>query len=243
LTYRLNSFEFGNSSVCAVSLTLYLHPLASFCHKVLIALYENGTPFRAETVNLGDPGSAQAHVERWPVGKIPVLHDARTQQVIPETSIIIEYLQETYPGPVTLLPPDKDMRLKARLWDRFFDLYVNTPMGKIVTDRIRPVGQSDACGVAEARATLATAYAMIEGQVAPHRWAIGDEFTLADCAAAPALFYATIVHPPGEGFPHLNAYRDRLLARHSVKRVIDEARPFFPMFPYRDAMPARYRDG
>ncbi|MGE0008007.1 MAG: glutathione S-transferase family protein [Parvibaculaceae bacterium] len=226
-----------------MSLTLYIHPLASFCHKVLIALYENGTPFRAETVDLGDPGSAAAHVERWPVGKIPVLFDSRTGRTIPETSIIVEYLQEAYPGPVALLPHDRDLRLAARLWDRFFDLYVNTPMGKIVTDRIHPEGRSDPHGVAEARQTLATAYAMIEDQMASRRWAIGDDFTLADCAAAPALFYAAIVHPFGEAHPRLEAYLDRLLARASVRRVIDEARPFFPMFPYRDAMPARFLAG
>src|SRR5690349_23626048 len=120
-----------------MSLVLYIHPLASFCQKVLIALYENGTPFRAETVDFSDPGSAAAHLERWPVGKIPVLFDSETQRVIPETSIIIEYLQKGFPGPSALLPLDHDQRLTVRLWDRFFDLYVNTPMGKIVTDRIR----------------------------------------------------------------------------------------------------------
>jgi glutathione S-transferase len=115
------------------------------------------------------------------------------------------------------------------------------PMGKIVTDRLRPEGASDVHGVAEARTTLTTAYAMIEGQISSHDWAIGDDFTLADCAAAPALFYAAVVHP-FQDYPCLEAYLERLLARPSVKRVIDEARPFFPMFPYRDAMPARYLD-
>jgi glutathione S-transferase len=226
-----------------MSLVLYIHPLASFCHKVLIALYENGTPFRAETVDFSNPGSAGAHLERWPVGKIPVLFDDETQRIIPETSIIIEYIEETSPGPGALLPSDKDRRLKARLWDRFFDLYVNTPMGKIVTDRIRPEGQSDAYGVEEAHRTLAAAYAMIEEQVSAHDWAVGDDFTLADCAAAPALFYASIVHPFGDHQRNLMAYLDRLLVRPSVKRVIDEARPFFRLFPYRDAMPARYLAG
>jgi glutathione S-transferase len=226
-----------------MSLTLYIHPLASFCHKVLVALHENGTPFRSETVDFSDPGSAAAHIERWPVGKIPVLFDAKTQRVIPETSIIIEYLQQNYPGPITLLPHDEEARLEVRLWDRFFDLYVNTPMGKIVTDRIRPEGTSDTHGVTEARATLTTAYQMIEGQISAHDWAVGNDFTLADCAAAPALFYASIVHPFGDRYPHLAHYLDRLLARPSVKRVIAEARPFFPMFPYRDAMPARYLEG
>jgi glutathione S-transferase len=226
-----------------MSLTLYSHPLASFCHKVLIALYENGTPFRAETVDLGDPGSAAAHIERWPVGKMPVLFDAAAKRVIAETSIIIEYLQEHYPGPVALLPADNEARLQARLWDRFFDLYVNVPVGKIVTDRIRPEGQSDAYGVAEARRLLDTAYGMIEGQMSAHRWATGDDFTLADCAAAPALFYAAIVQPFGDTQPHLARYLEQLLERPSVQRVIAEARPYFSMFPYREAMPARFLNG
>lgn len=226
-----------------MALVLYIHPLASFCQKVLVALYENATPFQAETVDFSDPGSAAAHLERWPVGKIPVLFDSSTERVIPETSIIIEYLQERYPAAIALLPPDQDRRLSVRLWDRFFDLYVNTPMGKIVTDRIRPEGQSDSFGVEEARRTLTAAYAMIERQVSAHDWATGDDFTLADCAAAPALFYAAIVHPPSDHQPKLAAYLDRLLARPSVKRAIDEARPFFHLFPFRDAMPARYLAG
>jgi len=226
-----------------MSLTLYSHPLASFCHKVLIALYENGTPFRAETVDLGDPGSAAAHIERWPVGKMPVLFDAAAKRVIPETSIIIEYLQAHYPGPVTLLPEDPEARLQARLWDRFFDLYVNVPVGKIVIDRIRPEGQSDAYGVAEARRLLDTAYGMIEGQMAAHRWASGDDFTLADRAAAPALFYAAIVQPFGDTQHHLARYLEQLLERPSVQRVIAEARPYFSIFPYREAMPARFLNG
>lgn len=226
-----------------MSLTLYSHPLASFCHKVLIALYENGTPFRAETVDLGDPGSAAAHIERWPVGKMPVLFDAAAKRVIPETSIIIEYLQARYPGPVTLLPADSEANLQTRLWDRFFDLYVNVPVGKIVTDRIRPEGQSDPYGVAEARRLLDTAYGMIEGQMSAQRWATGDDFTLADCAAAPALFYAAFVHPFRDDHRHLARYRDQLLERPSVKRVIAEAQPYFSMFPYREAMPAHYLKG
>jgi glutathione S-transferase len=221
-------------------LTLYSHPLAAFCHKVLIALYENATPFRAETVDFSNPGSASAHLARWPVGKIPLLFDDKTGRIIPETSIIIEYLQEHHPGPVAFLPSDKDAEREARLWDRVFDLYVSMPMSKIVTDRIRPQGASDPHGVGEARTTLTTAYGMIEQQVTAHGWAIGKDFTLADCAAAPALFYASIVQPFGDAHPHLAAYFERLLARPSVKRVIAEARPYFRNFPYREAMPARF---
>ncbi|WP_274630332.1 glutathione S-transferase family protein [Arvimicrobium flavum] len=223
-----------------MSLTLYIHPLASFCHKALIALYENATEFRSVTVDFGHPGSAAALLERWPVGKIPVLHDADARRTIPETSIIIEYLQQHYPGPSPMLPSDEEACLQARLWDRFFDLYVSVPMQKIVTDRIRPEGSRDPYGVAEAHAALDTAYAMIDGQLSGRRWATGDDFTLADCAAASALFFASIVHPFASDQAHLQAYLDRLLERPSVKRAIGEARPFFGMFPYRDAMPERY---
>lgn len=223
-----------------MALTLYLHPLASFCHKVLIGLYENGTPFEAKIVDFADPGSAAAHVERWPVGKIPVLHDGETGRVVPETSIIIEYLQQRYPGPVRLLPDDTQQLLEVRLWDRFYDLYVSIPMQKIVTDRIRPEGDHDPHGVAEAHATLETAYAMIEGQLFGKQWATGDDITMADCSALPALFFAAIVHPFKEDQPQLAAYLERLLQRPSVERVIAEARPWFKFFPYREAMPKRF---
>lgn len=223
-----------------MALTLYIHPLASFCHKVLIALYENGTAFHSQTVDFSDAGSASALLERWPVGKIPVLYDDATGRTIPETSIIIEYLQQTCPGPVPLLPHDRETLLQTRLWDRFFDLYVSTPMQKIVTDRIRPEGSNDPHGVTDARAALDTAYAMIERQVSDHPWAVGETFTMADCAAAPALFYASIVHPFRPDQTALRDYLDRILARPSVVRTLREAKPFFHMFPYREAMPERY---
>jgi glutathione S-transferase len=225
-----------------MSLTLYYHPLASFCHKVLMALYENAVPFRAETVDLLDPGSAGQLQARWPVGKIPVLHDAARGRVVPETSIIIEYVQRHYPGPVPLLPDDPEERLDVRLWDRFFDLYVGIPLQRIVIDRLRPEDGKDPLGVADARRTLDTAYAMIDAQVAERDWAAGGSFTMADCAAAPALFYASIVHPFGRGRGNLEAYFERLLARPSMRRTLREARPFFSMFPYRDAMPSRFLD-
>lgn len=223
-----------------MNLTLYTHPLASFCHKVLIALYENGTEFRPVTVDLGDPISAGALLEKWPVGKIPVLQDAARERTVPETSIIIEYVQRHYPGPVLLLPADEESRLDARLWDRFFDLYVSVPMQKIVTDRLRPAGGNDPAGVADARRSLDTAYAMIEAQLKGRTWATGEVFTIADCAAAPALFFASIVHPFDSGQPNLAGYFERLLERPSFRRVLAEARPYFSMFPYREAMPERF---
>jgi glutathione S-transferase len=210
---------------------------------VLIALYENETPFTATVVDLADPGVAAAHLARWPVGKIPVLHDGRTGRTIPESSIIIEYLQAHHPGRSPMLPDEAERRLEVRLMDRFFDLYVSAPMQKIVLDRIRPEAERDPFGVAEARATLATAYAMIERDLADREWAAGDRFTLADCAAAPALFFGTIVHPAPPEQRNLLRYLECLLARPSVERVLAEAKPYFPLFPYRDALPARYASG
>ena len=223
-----------------MALTLYLHPLASFCHKVLIGLYENGTPFEASLVDFSNPGSAAAHIERWPVGKIPVLHDSVGNRVVAETSIIIEYLQQHHPGPVTLIPAAPELQLDVRLWDRFFDLYVSVPMQKIVGDRLRPEGSTDPLGVAEAHATLETAYDMIENQLARKRWITGEAFTMADCSALPALFFGMIVHPEGDGRPQMSAYFERLLAMPSVQRVLKEAQPFFQYFPYREAMPERF---
>ncbi|WP_323013801.1 glutathione S-transferase family protein [Devosia sp.] len=223
-----------------MSLTLYLHPLASFCHKVLIALYENDTPFTQKIVDLGDPQSALQVTGRWPVGKIPVLEDTARNRIVPETSIIIEYLDRYYPGPVPLLPEEPEAALDTRLWDRFFDQYVQVPMQKIVIDRIRPPGAADPHGVAEARDILRTAYGMIEGQMAGRDWAVGGDFSLADCAAAPGLFFAAVVEPFPADHPNLAAYFERLLARPSVARALAEARPYFDMFPYRDAMPARF---
>jgi len=226
-----------------MALTLYTHPLASFCHKVLIALYENGTPFDATIVDFSDPGSAATHIGRWPVGKIPVLHESVGNRVVAETSIIIEFLQQHYPGPVRLIPDEPAHQLDVRLWDRFFDLYVSVPMQKIVTDRIRPAGNNDPYGVAEAHATLDTAYGMIEGQLYGREWIAGDGFTMADCSALPGLFFASIVHPFGPDRPQLAAYFEHLLERPSVRRVLAEAQPHFRFFPYREAMPERFLKG
>ena len=210
-------------------LTLYSHPLASFCHKVLIALYENGTPFAAQTIDFAAPADAAMLETSWPIGKIPVLRDG--ERVVPETTIILDYLDAHYPGPVRLLPADPDQRREALLWDRFFDLYVSVPMQKIVTDRLRPAGAADPHGVGEARATLDVAYGMIERQLGGRDWAAGEVFGIADCAAAPGLFFASIVHPFAPEQVRLAAYFERLLARPSFARVLDEAKPWFRYFP------------
>lgn len=225
-----------------MSLTLHSHPLASFCWKVLIALHDTGTPFRAELVDFSDPGSQARLLDLWPVGKMPVLHDAARDRVVPESSIIIEYLDRHYPSDRRLLPADPEARLEVRLWDRFFDLYIHDPMQRIVADRIRPEADRDPYGVTEAERRLDVAYAMADRQAAKAPWAAGDTFSLADCAAAPALFYARVVRPFPAGADHLAAYAERLLDRPSVARVIDEARPWFRYYPFADRLPARYRD-
>jgi glutathione S-transferase len=221
---------------------LYGHPLASFCHKVLIALYENGTPFENRIVDLSDESSRADLFRFWPIGKMPLLRDEARDSTIPETSIIIEYLEQYYPGPVRLLPLEIDRALQVRLWDRFFDHYVQAPMQTIDTNRRRPEGTADEIEVAAAKATLATAYAMIEKQLADKQWISGDGFTMADCAAAPALFYAETLIPFTPERPNLRAYYDRLLARPSFARALEEARPYFKFYPYKERLPARFRD-
>jgi glutathione S-transferase len=226
-----------------MTLTLYSHPLASFCHKVLIALYEAATPFTAKMVDFSDEESARQIFDRWPVGKMPVLHDEARDRILPETSIIIDYLNSYHPASPPLLPSDADQLLKVRLWDRFFDLYVSVPMQKIVGDRLRPAGAKDPFGVQEARDSLATAYGMIDGQARKFPWAAGEHFSMADCAAAPALFYADLVEPIPLGYEYARAYRQALIRRPSVARVLDEAKPYFQYFPFRETLPAEYRDG
>lgn len=224
----------------AVAVTLYYHPLASFCHKVLMALYENGTPFAGEIVNLMDKDSSARLRAIWPLGRFPVLRDEGRDRTLPETTVIIEYLDLHYPGAHRLLPENEDQRLDARLWDRFFDLYVQEPMQKIVADRLRPADEHDPRGVADARAALRIAYDMIERQMAGRTWAIGETFSVADCAAAPALFYAGIVAPFSDTHPHVAVYFERLVGRPSFQRVLAEARPYFPLFPFKDSIPARF---
>lgn len=224
-----------------MSLTLYFHPLASFCHKVLIALYENETPFSGEIVDLADEEASAAFFALWPVGKIPILRDESRDRTVPETSIIIEYLDRHYPGAFPLIPADPSEALEARLWDRFFDLYVSVPMQKIVTDRIRPEGKTDPHGVSEARAMLGTAYDVAERHLTGRTWAAGAGFSIADCAAAPALFFAECVQPFTSTHPNLAAYFTRLENRPSVQRTLGEARPYFQFFPFKENLPDRFR--
>jgi glutathione S-transferase len=223
-----------------VTLSLYYHPLSSFCHKVLIALEERNLPFERHIVNLGSPEARASLLALWPVGKIPVLRDAAADLTLPESSIIIEHLDSHATHAPPLLPADPSLRLEVRLWDRFFDQYMHVPMQKIVLDRLRGDGDHDPRGLAEAHAALATAYDMLEQRLAGRTWVAGGSFSLADCAAVPALFYANIVSPWPGTHAALGAYFEQLVARPSVSKVIDEARPFFAMFPFKDAMPKRF---
>jgi glutathione S-transferase len=223
-----------------VSLTFYFHPLASFCHKVLIALYEKQIAFEPSIVDLGNAAARAQYLELWPVGKIPVLHDHARDRTIPETTIMIEYLDRYYPGACRLFPDDADALLEARLWDRFFDQYVSVPMQKIVGDRLRAEGERDPRGVAEARDALGLAYDMLQQRFATRTWAIGESFTVADCAALPALFYSDTLRPFAQKHPTRSAYYELLLARPSVRRTLAEARPYFQFYPYREALPARF---
>jgi glutathione S-transferase len=214
-----------------MSLTLHFHPLASFCWKVLIALYENDIPFTPNKIDLGNPVERAALVELWPIGKFPVLSDSARKQILPESSVIIEHLDRHYPGPTRFIPADPELALQTRLRDRFYDLYVQLPMQKIMGDRLRPEGKKDRHGVEEARAQLRTSYAMIAQQMRGGGWAMGDDFSLADCAALPPLFFGSMAEPFGGDNKAVAAYFERLKARPSVARVMKEAEPYFNMVP------------
>jgi glutathione S-transferase len=214
-----------------MSLTFHFHPLSSFCHKALIALYENDTAFTPLLVDLSDATSRAAFLQVWPMGKFPVLHDSTGDRTIPESSIIIEYLDLRYPGKTKFIPTDAELARQMRMRDRFYDLYVQVPMQKIVGDRIRPAGKNDAFGVEQAKVQLRTALDMTEQDMANKTWAMGDAFTMADCAAAPALFYANKVMPFGETHKNAAAYLRRLTERPSYARALHEAQPYFSMFP------------
>jgi len=214
-----------------MSLELYFHPLASFCQKVLIAFYENDTPFTPHIVDLADAASSADFKRIWPIGKFPVLRDTAKDRTIPESSIIIEYLDLHYPGRTRLVPVEADLAWQTRLRDRFYDFYVQEPMQKVVTDRLRPAGRNDPHGVEQARAMLITAYGMVEQEMASRTWAMGEGFSMADCAAAPALFYADKVMPFGGNHKNLAAYFGRLMRRPSFARVVEEAKPYLALFP------------
>lgn len=214
-----------------MSLTLHYHPLSSFCHKVLIALYEKEVAFKPHLVDLGNTEQRDAFRRLWPIGKFPVLVDDSRGETTPESTIIIEYLEQHYPGATELLPKDQELALRTRLLDRWIDLYIHLSMQKIVGDRLRPADSHDLHGVAEAFATLRMGLDILESQMQDRTWANGSGFSLADCAAAPPLFYANKVMPLVSHYPNVAAYLERLMQRPAYARVLVEAQPYMHLFP------------
>ncbi|OBZ92034.1 glutathione S-transferase [Pararhizobium polonicum] len=208
---------------------LFAHPFSSYCQKVLVAIYENGTAFDYRMLSPDEADTVAEWQSIWPIKRFPVLKDGKN--AVMEATIIIEYLMLNYPGTVRLIPQEPQAALRTRMMDRFFDNYIMTPMQKVVLNQIRPETDRDPYGVKEAKAMLDDAYAWLDGVVAKTEWAAGDDFTLADCAACPSLFYADWVHPIPETLPNTRAYRARLLARPSFARAIDEGRPYRAFFP------------
>ena len=210
-------------------LQLHMHPLSSYCHKVLTALYELDIPFEPLFLNLGDETAREAFYALWPMGKMPVLVDEDAGVSLPESSLIIDYLNRRFDG--SLIPKDPDLALEVRLQDRLFDIYVHGPMQAITADLLRPAEARDPYGVDQARARLAAAYDMVEAHMAGRTWAAGNAFSLADCAAAPALFYAEGRLPFGPQRPNIAAYLQRLKERPSYARALKEAEPYMHMVP------------
>ena len=211
-------------------LRLYYHPFASFCQKVLIAFYEKDVPFEPVFIDLGDPQDRERLRAVWPMMKFPVLEDAESGRTWPESSVIVEYLDRYAPDTPPLVPTDAEEALRARIWDRFFDNFVALNVTKVVVDRLRPEGRNDPEGVAQAEAAIRASYDLFEEQIGGRTWAAGEAFSLADCSAAPALFYAGVI-VPRDRHPRLDAYYERLAARPSFRRVVEEARPYRPLLP------------
>ena len=212
-----------------MALELYAHPFSSYCQKVLIALYENDTPFEFRMLDPQHPQNMTVLQSHWPMGKFPMLLD--NGHPVFESTVIIEYLAQHYSGHTALLPDTAIEAAETRLMDRIFDNYVMNNMQAIVSNAMRPDDEKDQTGVDQARTMLEKTYRWLETRLASKAWATGDAFTLADCAAAPALFYADWVHPIPEENKTLRAYRARLLDRPSIKRAVDEARPYRHLFP------------
>jgi glutathione S-transferase len=222
-----------------MSLILHAHPLSSFCQKVLVALYEQEVPFEFRLLDLADPVARDAHYLRWPRGKMPVLEDTARGALVPETSIIIEYLELHWPGALPLLPADPDERLQVRLWDRVCDLYVMSPMQRAVAARLSGSNAAFDAALSESVPELALAYGLLERQVAGHDWLAGDGFSMADCAAMPSLYYAAAVRP-FDDHPGLLAYFRRLRARPACVRVFEEAAPWLQDFPLLERLPSEF---
>jgi glutathione S-transferase len=214
-----------------MALTLYFHPLSSFCHKTLIALYENDTPFTPKLVDFMNPDENAAFKAMWPIRKFPLLRDDATGQTIPESSVVIEYLDQHYPGKTRLIPKDPAQALETRLRDRLCDLYLHLPMQKVVGDTMRPADKKDPLGVEDARAQIETSLRILDEILATRPWLAGETFTMADCAAAPPLFYIDMVVGPLDAHRNVAAYLRRLKERPSYARTLEEAQPYMHMVP------------
>ncbi|WP_309607045.1 glutathione S-transferase family protein [Phenylobacterium sp.] len=212
-----------------MTLQLFAHPFSSYSQKAIIAFYETGTPFTLRKLSSEDPATAAEFASLWPLQRFPILVDGAV--TILEATTIIEHLAANYPGPVRLIPEDPRAAVEVRMLDRVFDNYVMTPQGNIVFNAVREAKDRDAYGVVQWRAMLDTAYAWLDARMAGREWAVGESFSLADCAAAPALFYADWTHRIDAKFAHLHAYRVRLLARPSVAHAVDDGRPYRHFFP------------
>ncbi|HSC75330.1 MAG TPA: glutathione S-transferase family protein [Pseudomonadales bacterium] len=219
-----------------MSLTLYYHPLSSYCHKVLIALYEHHVTFEKRLIDLRSDEERKELQNVWPIGKFPVIRDHARNRDLPEATIIIEYLDHFFAGKIPLIPTDWDSALEVRLWDRIFDNYFQSPMQQIVGDRIHGTNGD----LTREKATLDTAYKLLDNHMASKTWVASKDFSMADCAAVPALFYAGMVHPFPDQLTNLKAYFDRLVERPSVKRVLEEAKPYFQFFPFAEKIPKRF---
>ena len=214
-----------------MSMTLYFHPLSSFCWKALVGLYELDVPFEKHLVDLSNDAERAAFVRLWPIGKFPVLRDDARGRTVPESTIILEYVARLSPRKSPLIPTDPDRALECRLRDRLYDAYIHLPMQKIVGDKLRPEDRRDPFGVEHAREQMETAYALADEQLREGPWAMGADFTIADCAAWPALYYGEKVAPFMARRPNLAAYFERLKGRPAVARVLEEAGPYLKMFP------------
>jgi glutathione S-transferase len=218
-----------------MSLTLHYHPLSSFCMKALVALYENGTAFKPLLVNLGEKESREAFLKVWAIGKFPVLQDDARNEIVPESTTVIEYLDQHYSGSTKFIPDDNALALQVRQADRLTDLYIHMEMQKVIGDRLRPADKKDPYGVEQARNRMRTAYDIMDKAMAARNsaqtWAVGETFTLADCAACPALYYGNKATPFEDTHKNLAAYYHRLLKRPSFARTLEEAKPYNHLFP------------
>jgi glutathione S-transferase len=210
-----------------MSLTLYAHPFSSYCQKVLMALWENDTPFTYR--HLEEPGAGEELAQLWPIAKFPLLVDGN--RTVVETSIIIEYLDLHHPGNVRFLPDEPAAALEVRLLDRFFDQYVMNAAQVAVNESLRKEPDRLDEAKQSAAKALEVAYGWLEERLDGRKWAAGDQFSLADCAAAPSLFYGDWVHRIDDAYPRLRAYRTRLLARPSFARAVEEGRKYRSYFP------------